>query len=415
MSSWFDASAAGALAQHAEYALSPDAAVRKPAEAFLKSNEGKRGYAVSCLAVACGQAHSSSAVRVLAAICLKNCIQRHWRERRRGPAVVATAQNGGAAAAPSPSSGVPRDEKEVLRARILQCLAEPDDAVAAQLAVIVGKIARLDWPQEFPGLIETLVQSIESADVLVERRGTAVMYAVLKELSSRRLLADRRQMEQLAKQLLGGMYAVWKEKARRAIESLQRGPTGAAPALVELLYKTSKVLRLLFVHGSPNLDSQDSFGGVFGEVFDLVEFLVRAGNGGDPAGTIPKCVKCLIKIVVDTQKGRAMPFLPYLSLSLQKFAAYVKGYRHAMRLQSSDASSAAAAGTHSHEKLAILSMHFLVNVLQCKAYKQKGDAQAQKLMTARGDVVVGAKKRTRRAKPWRRFLMKLARRPFSNR
>ena len=392
-SSWFDASAAEAVAQYALGALWGCVHSQAGRSVFEVERRGP-GYALSCLAVASGalfageSPDASAPVRVLAAICLKNCIHRHWRVRRRGAAVAtagtrAGAQNGASA------GGVSHAEKEILRARILDCLAEPNDAVAAQLAVIIGKIARLDWPQEYPGLIEALVKCIESTDVLVERRGTAAMYAVLKELSSRRLLADRRQMEQLAKQLLGGMYSVWKLKARFAIECLQRAPSDAAAsdAAVELLYKTSKVLRLLFVHGSPNLDAQDAFGGVFGELFDLIEFFIRTG-ATSTGNAISKCIKCLVKIIVDTQKGRSVPFLPYLSLSLEKFYVYLRGFSHARSHSSTTAGDSLGARMHSDEKLAILSMHFFANVLQCKAYKQ---TDAKKMMTSRGDVSVTAR------------------------
>jgi hypothetical protein len=43
-------------------------------------------------------------------------------------------------------------------------LTEPVVSIATQLAVIVGKVARLDVPKDWPTLLPLLLESIRSAD-----------------------------------------------------------------------------------------------------------------------------------------------------------------------------------------------------------------------------------------------------------
>jgi hypothetical protein len=48
-------------------------------------------------------------------------------------------------------------EKEQLRSRLPMLLAEPDDMVASQAAVLLSRIARFDVPTRWPQLLEALL------------------------------------------------------------------------------------------------------------------------------------------------------------------------------------------------------------------------------------------------------------------
>lgn len=63
-----------------------------------------------------------------------------------------------------------------------------------QIAVIIGKIARLDCPQNWPELIPTLSNAITLSgdDSLIHNRALLVLYHVVKVLVSKRLAADKR-------------------------------------------------------------------------------------------------------------------------------------------------------------------------------------------------------------------------------
>lgn len=52
---------------------------------------------------------------------------------------------------------------------------------------MVSKIARSDCPKEWPELLPTLIQAIESNDSLVQHRGLLTLHNVIKAFSSKRL------------------------------------------------------------------------------------------------------------------------------------------------------------------------------------------------------------------------------------
>lgn len=64
-----------------------------------------------------------------------------------------------------------------------------------QLSVLIGKIARLDCPRNWPELIPALIDVIKAGDSMTQQRATLTFYYVIKSLASRRLAADRKFFE----------------------------------------------------------------------------------------------------------------------------------------------------------------------------------------------------------------------------
>ncbi|KAJ8445940.1 hypothetical protein Cgig2_009869 [Carnegiea gigantea] len=112
-------------------------------------------------------------VRLMATVYFKNSINRYWRTRRE-------------------SMGITGDEKTYLRQKLLSYLREENDKIALMLAVLISKIARFDYPKEWPDLITVLAQQLQSADVLSSHRIFLILFRILKELSTKRLTSDQR-------------------------------------------------------------------------------------------------------------------------------------------------------------------------------------------------------------------------------
>ncbi|BAT03356.1 Os07g0693400 [Oryza sativa Japonica Group] len=83
---------------------------------------------------------------------------------------------------------------EIISARGLACREDVRllATIALQLAVLISKIARLDYPKEWPDLFSLLAQQLQSADVLASHRVFMVLFRTLKELSTKRLAVDQR-------------------------------------------------------------------------------------------------------------------------------------------------------------------------------------------------------------------------------
>lgn len=73
---------------------------------------------------------------------------------------------------------------------------------AVQIAVVIAKIARVDYPRQWPSLFSDLLGKLDSSDTLTTRRTYLVLHHVLKELSSKRLAPDQRAFAEVSLQLI---------------------------------------------------------------------------------------------------------------------------------------------------------------------------------------------------------------------
>ncbi|BBN14841.1 importin-11 [Marchantia polymorpha subsp. ruderalis] len=172
-------------------ALSQDQSIQKPAEATLASCENRPGFC-SCLLeiIASRDLEKQSDPRWLASVYFKNSINRYWRIRRDTP-------------------GIGDAEKPYLRSKLLDLIREEDNKVAVQLALLIAKIARFDYPRDWPELFPMLLQKLQSPDVLLTQRVYLVLNQTLKELSTKRLAADQRNFAEITSQLFDYTWHHW--------------------------------------------------------------------------------------------------------------------------------------------------------------------------------------------------------------
>lgn len=88
------------------------------------------------------------------------------------------------------------------------CCASSALQIAVQIALVIAKAARFDFPQQWPCLFSDLLAGLNSSpaqpaqqpqqqQVLLVRRTYFVLHHVLKELSSKRLAADQKAFAQV--------------------------------------------------------------------------------------------------------------------------------------------------------------------------------------------------------------------------
>ena len=63
------------------------------------------------------------------------------------------------------------------------------------MAVLIGKLARMDCPVEWPELLPTLFDAVRTEDDLIRHRTLLTLHHVVKQLSSKRLAHDRRTFQ----------------------------------------------------------------------------------------------------------------------------------------------------------------------------------------------------------------------------
>lgn len=69
--------------------------------------------------------------------------------------------------------------------------------IAVQIALSFAKVARHDFPREWPSLFQDLLARQDGGDLLLQRRVYLVLHHVLKELSSKRLTADQKNFAEV--------------------------------------------------------------------------------------------------------------------------------------------------------------------------------------------------------------------------
>ncbi|XP_050372009.1 uncharacterized protein LOC126789957 isoform X2 [Argentina anserina] len=225
--------------------LSGDDSVRKPAEAALSQSEARPGFC-SCLmeVITAKDLAAHVDVRLMASVYFKNSINRYWRHRRD-------------------SSGISNEEKLYLRQKLLSHLGEENNQIAQMLAVLVSKIARIDYPKEWPELFSVLAQKLQSAEILSSQRIFLTLFRTLKELSTKRLISDQKNFAEISARFFDYSWHLWQTDVQTLLHGFSMFSQSYNSSTLEQhqddLYLTCerwllclKIIRQLIVSGFPS-------------------------------------------------------------------------------------------------------------------------------------------------------------------
>lgn len=136
--------------------------------------------------------------------------------------------------------------------------------------MLVAKIARFDYPKEWPELFPTLIQAIESSDSLVQHRSLLMMHHVVKAISSKRLagkcrnhfgrdcfaincsavLGDRRIFQDFTSNIYPFVLNLWNNYTEAFLRDIvQNSSTEQTTANLEKALLLLRILRKLTVYG----------------------------------------------------------------------------------------------------------------------------------------------------------------------
>ncbi|CAA0836277.1 ARM repeat superfamily protein [Striga hermonthica] len=221
--------------------LSVDINVRKPAEDSLAQFESRPGFC-SCLmeVITAKDLAGQTDVRLMASVYLKNSINRYWRHRRD-------------------SVGTSNEEKVHLRQKLLSHLREENYQISLTLAVLISKIARFDYPKEWPDLLSALAQQLQSADILTSHRIYLILFRILKELSTKRLAPDQRTYTEIASQFFDYSWHLWQSDVQNILHYFSAVAQNATELNHDDIFLTcerwllcSKIVRQLIISGFPS-------------------------------------------------------------------------------------------------------------------------------------------------------------------
>ncbi|XP_058821977.1 importin-11 [Topomyia yanbarensis] len=181
-------SAESAVYEALMYACSQDAQLLKPAEQKLAEWEIQPGFHLTLVKLFSDQSIDAN-VRWMASLYFKNGVLKYWRKN-------------------APNAIAPEEREEIKKILLLR-FNEPVQQIAIQISVLIGNIARFDCPQEWVELVPTLVEVVQSNDLLVQHRGLLILLHVVKVLSSKRLQRDRNHFEDLTTKLYDFILNLW--------------------------------------------------------------------------------------------------------------------------------------------------------------------------------------------------------------
>eukprot|EP00668_Euglena_longa_P012205 GGOE01014639.1.p1 GENE.GGOE01014639.1~~GGOE01014639.1.p1 ORF type:complete len:1018 (+),score=329.31 GGOE01014639.1:341-3055(+) len=239
-------------------------------------------------------------------------------------------------------------EKSHLRVGILRLLDEPSKLVAAQLALLISKIMRCDFPHQWPELQPTLVQLLEKGSELQQSRALLALCYILKEMVTMVLPSQRRVFHDFSSSMLQGCAAMWGYYTtdftnwfERWAQAPQPGALAAGEHKAYWGVLTTKVMQRLVVDGSSALDRNPTGLTFLTQCCEglarLLDCYLRAHptvvgqQAGPEAHQLMECVsrvmKRLLKVLITAHQAHtdafvAQPFfLPLLNFVLHAIQA----------------------------------------------------------------------------------------------
>ena len=235
-------------------------------------------------------------LRYLAVIQLKNGIDKYWRK---------TATN-----------AITKDEKEFIRSRCLESgVKEPDPRLALQISIIIGKIIRYDYPQDWPDIMTSILENLlisqrPGSPLQITRTLLVLLYAV-KELSTARLQRSRAKLQSTAPEIMGRLSNVYFEQVSKWMTFLKDGgeDEGGALGSLEQSLLALRTLRRLIIAGYdfPNRDQDicsiwTSLGSQFADTLALVQGISNTIHA-DPQQLIEKHLIQISKLHLEMAKS----------------------------------------------------------------------------------------------------------------
>lgn len=143
-------------------------------------------------------------------------------------------------------SAISDQEKQTLRQGLIADFSEPVNQVAVQRAVLISKVARIDCPKEWPELLPTLIQAVESTESVIQHRALLTLHHVVKAISTKCLPGDKRIFQEFSRNVYSFVLNLWNNFTGAFIQNVMTHDTiEQITTNLEKALLTLKVLRKL--------------------------------------------------------------------------------------------------------------------------------------------------------------------------
>eukprot|EP00116_Pleurobrachia_bachei_P019308 sb/3479570/ len=265
-------------------------------------------------------------VRRMSAICLKNGVTKFWRSLS--------------------SNSLCKEDKTKIKEVLQKVHLVEEKMVFEQLIVATTKIARYDYPKLWPDLTPSLVGVLNSSESEETKlRSLIILYKVLKELSSKRLMADKKNFRETTQQVFPLIGTLW----QTYLGHLQSAPS--LPLLHHCL-TSLKLLRSFLTYGFEDITQA---GVCLEEIIKLAtpQLEHRLTLAADPllSQVYDKYLKVMVRLLNNVQEKHPRFFGRYLEPVLN--FAYQISFVH---------------GDHLHTDLVAQSLHLLSDIVSNETY-----------------------------------------------
>lgn len=241
-------------------------------------------------------------LRYLAIIQLKNGIDKYWRK---------TASN-----------AIKAEEKEFIRSRCLQSgNYEPDNRLALQISILIAKIARHEFPQDWPDAIDSVMKSLKtnsrpSSNPMHLSRTLMILLYIIKELSTAKMQRSRTKLQSVTPEIVQTLSTVYIAKLDLWLSFLKSGgiDEGGALESMDQSLVALRILRRLIIAGydSPNRQQEirdiwKSFTSQFAEMLALAR-KTEATLSSQPQYLLEKHLVQISKLHLEMAKNHAAGF-----------------------------------------------------------------------------------------------------------
>ncbi|KAK7583970.1 hypothetical protein V9T40_004933 [Parthenolecanium corni] len=124
--------------------LSPDVAIRKPAEQFLQSLDRNQNYPILLLKVIQKDSFNMT-IRISASVVFKNYIKRNWK-----------IEDG--------EDYICQQDRDAIKTYIVDLMLSSPEAIQKQLSDAVSIIGKYDFPDKWPGLLDEMIRKFSTGD-----------------------------------------------------------------------------------------------------------------------------------------------------------------------------------------------------------------------------------------------------------
>ncbi|XP_057306163.1 importin-11-like [Hydractinia symbiolongicarpus] len=278
-----------------EGAASQDVHIIKQAEEQLKMWETNTGFYSALLDVFKTKSLNVN-VRWMAVLYLKNGIMKYWKR----PGIT----------------GLSEDEKTIIRRKLIESFDEEISQLAVQLAVIIGKVSRMDI-KLWPDVIMHTLQAVRSENMLFRHRALLTLNQIVKELASKRLISDRKVFQEISKNIFEFL-------AQLSFDSFNKlicpGNVTYSYEIIEMSILLTKVLRKLLIYGATGYSAESIQIKYTQNCLQQVQSLLTIKKECRDIQLKDKYDKYLIllmKILSELQENHSSSFLPILEPALQ--------------------------------------------------------------------------------------------------